>query len=437
MGGEWRKYTVRDLFDLKPGFAFKSSDFMDSGVPVIKIKNVKANSVVLNDRSYVDERFLDTKKDYIVNHGDILITMSGNRFDGSRETWVGKVAQFLSSETCLLNQRVAILRPKAGGQVDQRCCSYILGSDSYQDLFIAIATSSGGQANLSPGQILGAEIILPPLTEQQAIACILGALDDKIELNRRMDRTLEAMARAIFKSWFVDFDPVRAKAEGQQPPGLASRIADLFPDGFEESELGVIPRGWSASNVGQHFRLTMGQSPPGSTYNEIGDGLPFYQGRTDFGFRFPSRRAFCTAPTRFAEPGDTLVSVRAPVGDVNMASERCAVGRGVAAIRHRGGGRSFTYYSMHDLGDHFGKFEAEGTVFGCINKADFERLPFVVVPTELLGGFDRVVSPLDDRIETNERQSATLAKLRDALLPKLIAGELRVPDAERIVDRCE
>lgn len=293
-------------------------------------------------------------------------------------------------------------------------------------------------------------ITIPPLRQQQAIACILGALDDKIELNRTMNRTLEATARAIFKSWFVDFDPVRAKAAVRREhpkwtdeqvsraacPNLKPEIAALFPDSFEDSELGEIPKGWSASNVGQHFRLTMGQSPPGSTYNEIGNGVPFYQGRTDFGFRYPTRRVYCTSPTRFAEPGDTLVSVRAPVGDVNMAKERCAVGRGVAAIRHRGNSRSFTYYSMHQLAQHFLKFEAEGTVFGSINKADFERLPFVVPSPDVLAAFDRVVSLLDDRIETNEEQTISLANIRDTLLPKLISGELRVPDAERIVGRC-
>jgi type I restriction enzyme S subunit len=148
---------------------------------------------------------------------------------------------------------------------------------------------------------------VPPLPEQSTIAHILGTLDDKIELNRRMNETLEAMARALFKSWFIDFDPVHAKAEGRESPCLARHIVDLFPDAFEESELGEIPKSWRASNVGQHFFLTMGQSPPGSTYNVAGEGLPFYQGRTDFGFRFPTRRVFCTAPTRFAEPGDTLV----------------------------------------------------------------------------------------------------------------------------------
>jgi len=288
---------------------------------------------------------------------------------------------------------------------------------------------------LTQGNMNRIPIVAPSLKIQQAIACILGALDDKIELNRQLNRTLEEMARAIFKSWFVNFDPVRAKAAGQQPPGLKPEIAALFPDSFEDSELGEIPKGWCASTVRQYFRLTMGQSPPGSTYNEIGEGVPFYQGRTDFGFRFPTRRVFCTAPTRFAETGDTLVSVRAPVGDLNIANERCAVGRGVAAIRHRSGSRSFTYYSMNHLGEHFSQFEAEGTVFGCINKADFERLPFVVPVPDILAVFDRIVLPLDDRLETNERQSLILASIRDALLPKLISGELRIADAERIAGR--
>ena len=119
-----------------------------------------------------------------------------------------------------------------------------------------------------------------------------------------------------------------------------------------------------------------------------------------------------------------------------MAFERCAVGRGVAALRHVSGSRSLTYYAMHRLASHFSKFEGEGTVFGSINKADFERLPFVNASREVYMAFERVVSPFDDQIEVNERQIATLAALRDTLLPKLISGALRVADAERIVERC-
>ena len=142
---------------------------------------------------------------------------------------------------------------------------------------------------------------LPSLSEQHAIAHILGTLDDKIELNWRMNETLEEMARALFKSWFVDFDPVRAKMEGRNPE-LPKHIAYLFPDRLVDSELGEIPEGWEIKALGECFNLTMGQSPPSSSYNDHGKGLPFFQGRTYFGFRYPENRKFCTAPTRIAWP---------------------------------------------------------------------------------------------------------------------------------------
>jgi type I restriction enzyme S subunit len=173
----------------------------------------------------------------------------------------------------------------------------------------------------------------------------------------------------------------------------------------------------------------MGQSPPGETYNETGEGLPFFQGCTDFGFRFPKKRVYCSAPTRFAEKGDTLVSVRAPVGDINMATEHCCVGRGVAAVRHKTGARSYTYYSMRLLENAFAHFEAEGTVFGSIGKKDFHGLTCVTPTEEVVAVYERTVGAFDERIQTNEEQSRTLVALRDVLLPKLLSGEIRVMDA--------
>ena len=269
----------------------------------------------------------------------------------------------------------------------------------------------------------------PPLAEQKAIAAVLGALDDKIELNRRMNATLEAMARALFQSWFVDFDPVRAKLDGRPPTALDPATAALFPEHLEDSPLGHIPKGWKAGTVVEGFNLMMGQSPPGETYNEEGNGLPFYQGRTDFGFRFPTRRIYCSAPTRYAKPGDTLVSVRAPVGDINMANEECCIGRGVAAVRHKSGATSFTYHSMANLYLDFARFEAEGTVFGSINKDSFEKLRFVIPPTEIVAAYERQAGPFDEQIRILENQSRTLATLRDTLLPKLLSGELSLPAA--------
>src|SRR5271167_652126 len=216
-------------------------------------------------------------------------------------------------------------------------------------------------------------VLKPPRATQDRIADLLSSLDDKIELNRRMAETLEAMARALFRSWFVDFDPVQAKAEGR-PTGLPDDLAVLFPDRFGDDGS---PSGWATRNLIDDFRVVMGQSPPGSTYNEDGTGGPFYQGKTDFGFRFPTRRVFCTAPTRIAHRGDTLLSVRAPVGDINMADEECCLGRGVAALRHNSGSSSFTYYAAQVLQPAISSFNDDGTVFGAINRKQLEKISFI------------------------------------------------------------
>ena len=271
-------------------------------------------------------------------------------------------------------------------------------------------------------------ICLPPRGVQERIGDTLESLEQRIELNRRMSRTLEAIARAIFKSWFVDFDPVHAKLEGREPVGMDPATAALFPDSFQDSPLGKIPKGWEVSTVGKEFRLTMGQSPPGSTYNEKGEGMPFFQGRRDFGLRFPTQRVYCTAPKRVAEEGDTLVSVRAPVGDVNMAPVQLCLGRGLAGVRHSSGSRSYTYCSMLSLQERFRVFESEGTVFGAINKGQFSGLDWVNPGGDLVKLFEELLSPLDESIRANALESSRLESVRDSLLPRLLAGSLEVTD---------
>ncbi len=363
----------------------------------------------------------------------------------------GKIARYAAPEDEVVahgSTEFLVIRGRPN-VTDNDFAFYLTKSDIVREYCISQMTGSSGRQRVPTAALSNLVVPIPPMKEQRAIACILGSLDDKIELNRKMNRTLEEMARAIFKSWFIDFDPVRAKAavRRQHPrstdeqvsrtacPKLKPEIARLFPDSFENSQLRDIPKGWAVTAIDQVFDLTMGQSPPGATYNESGDGLPFYQGRADFGFRFPKRRVFCTAPSRLAKRGDTLVSVRAPVGDINMASEDCAIGRGLGAIRHKSGSRSFTYYSMRALESQFEIFEAEGTVFGSISKKDFHRLPIVMPPESLVVQFEKVCCPFDDAIERNEQESGILAALRDALLPKLVSGQLRVRDAERIAAR--
>ena len=281
-------------------------------------------------------------------------------------------------------------------------------------------------------ETFGAQALpFPPVLSQRAIAHILGTLDDKIEFNRRMNATLEAMGRALFRSWFVDFDPVRAKMEGCDTK-LSKEIANLFPDRLVDSELGEIPEGWTVSHVEDEFEIVMGQSPPGNTYNDTGDGLPFFQGCSDFGFRYPRNRKFCTAPNRLAQPWDTLVSVRAPVGDINMAWERCCIGRGVAALRPRSRAVSYGYCVAQALQAHMREYEHTGTVFGAINRKQLARLPLQQPAPDVICGFEDVVHPWDQTIRLRTAEIATLTALRDGLLSNLVSGELRVRDAERL-----
>ena len=311
---------------------------------------------------------------------------------------------------------------------------------------------------------------LPPYSEQKKIADVLGSIDNKIQLNRETNQTLEAMAQALFKSWFVDFDPVfdniiahnlahnnaplhnipepllphaqrrlnvHNVGRGSARQTAAHAFHHLFPQAFEQSDepsvgiQGWIPKGWGASNVGATCDVTMGQSPPGSTYNEKGIGLPFFQGKTDYGFRFPKNRIYCTEPKRVANKSDTLISVRAPVGDVNMAKEKCILGRGVAAARHKSGAISYTYYLMKELESFFKVFESEGTVFGSINQKDFKALSVIDAPKKITETFELLSQRFDNKLELITENINSLESLRDTLLPKLISGELRIPDAEQ------
>ncbi|HPB51581.1 MAG TPA: restriction endonuclease subunit S [Myxococcota bacterium] len=345
----------------------------------------------------------------------------------------GKVARYLPSAgidgPAFGSTEFIVIRGRKGVTTDE-FAYYLTKSPEFHSFAVAQMTGSSGRQRVPVEAFDKYLVEVPPIEEQKRIAHILGTLDDKIELNRQMNRTLEEMARALFKSWFVDFDPVRAKMSGRWTrttplpglPGLPTSLFDLFPDHLVDSPLGEIPAGWSVGCLGDEFVITMGQSPPGNTYNEIGEGVPFFQGRSDFGFRYPQNRVFCTSPTRFSEAGDTLVSVRAPVGDINMAFERCCVGRGVAAVRHRSGVTTYTYYKMASLKQVFMDFDREGTVFGAINKDAFNGLPSVVVPEPVLRSFEATVRSIEHRLGKNEIESRWLTELRQELIGHLMSG---------------
>lgn len=239
------------------------------------------------------------------------------------------------------------------------------------------------------------DVTLPPLPEQKAIAEVLSSLDDKIDLLHRQNKTLEQMAETLFRQWFVEED------NGED---------------------------WQIGTLKDEFEILMGQSPPGSSYNEEKIGMPMYQGNKDFGFRFPSNRVFTSEPKRIALKNDTLISVRAPVGAQNMANEECCIGRGVAAFRHKEHPEfySYTFFKMRFMLDDIRKFNNEGTVFGAISKSDFEKMETEIPSKSDLEKIQSLLKPIDDKVISNSKQIQTLVNLRETLLPKLMSGEIRV-----------
>lgn len=247
------------------------------------------------------------------------------------------------------------------------------------------------------------------IADQRRIASILSSLDRKIELNNKINADLEEMAQAIFKNWFVDFEPFKDSK-------------------FVDSELGMIPEGWKVGTLEDIAEITMGQSPAGNSLTENREGMIFYQGSSDFGFRFPSIRVFTTEPKRLAVANSVLFSVRAPVGDINVAKEECCIGRGVASIKSKYGHDSYLFYTMKSLHKLFDSFDGEGTVFGSINKKTLSAIQILLPSDGIVEQFNDIASSFDNRIRSLSEENSRLSTLRDTLLPRLMSGELEVPE---------
>ena len=257
---------------------------------------------------------------------------------------------------------------------------------------------------------------IPNFRTQTAIAEILSSLDDKIELNNKINQELENLAQTLFKQWFIDFEFPNENGEPYKSSGGE----------MVESELGEIPKGWSFGTLKDEFNLNMGQSPKGDTYNETGDGMIFFQGRSDFGFRYPSVRMFTKDPKKVAKKFETLISVRAPVGDINMVEYDCCIGRGLGSISHSRKLFSYTYYKILSIQEELKSYDNEGTVFGSINKETLGNIKTIIPPLTISCGFDDLVKGKDQLIYNLTNQNQQLTNLRDTLLPKLISGELEV-----------
>lgn len=337
--------------------------------------------------------------------GDLVYSREG--------TYFGIAAEVPQNAFVCLGQRMVLIRPKQN-LVHHSFLRWWLNSPVIANHIRGFYDGSVAE-RLNLPVIRTLPVAMPPLPEQKAIAVMLGSLDDKIELLLEENETLEALAQTHFKRWFIDFNFPDENGDPYKDSG-GNMVA---------SELGEIPEGWKVGNFEEDgFTLTMGQSPSGSSYNEEREGTLFFQGRAEFGWRFPSPRLYTTAPNRMAKEDDILLSVRAPVGDINLAIRACCVGRGLCAMSHPLS--SYGLYKVKSLQIFFNQYNQEGTVFGSISKKDFLRRELLIPDSELAALFDQFTVPIDAKIKSNSEQIQTLTQLRDTLLPKLMKGEIRI-----------
>ena len=257
-------------------------------------------------------------------------------------------------------------------------------------------------------------------TYQQRTIKILSLIDKKIQINNQINQELEAMAKTLYEYWFVQFD----FPDENGKPYKSSGGKMVYNDQLKRE----IPEGWGVEKLENIANITMGQSPKGTSYNEVGEGMLFFQGSTDFGWRFPVARQYTTEPSRIAEEDDILLSVRAPVGTLNIADTRCCIGRGLAAINSKVGANSYIFNVMQDFKKLFDMMNSVGTTFGSITKDDLYSLKLIYPPNELLMKFDKSVNSFDREIKNRSRQNQELSQLRDWLLPMLMNGQVKVED---------
>lgn len=373
--------TIRELCSVVVDCPHSTPKWTANGKIVIRNKNIKHGKIDFSSPSYTDdEHFAQRIKRAKPQPGDIIIT---------REAPIGDVGMIPENTECCLGQRMVLLR------ANQSVCDNFYLLYSLQSLYVQhqISWSEGTGTTVSNLRIPHLEQIqIPylPLEQQAKISSVLRALEEKIENNRRLNDNLQQQAMALYAEMFLN------SSDNNVTSGTLSDIA----------------------------AITMGQSPSGSSYNEDGVGEVFYQGRAEFGFRFPKRRLFTTEPKRMAETGDVLLSVRAPVGDLNVAYERCCIGRGLGAIHSKTGHSSFVLYTMFALRSQLDVFNGEGTVFGSINRDALNAIPIDIPPVTEIDQFEAVAHPIDELIRANYEENCRLEAIRDSLLPKLMSGEI-------------
>lgn len=418
----------------------------ESGIPIVRVNNFKNgvldDSDVLRVSKSIEENYRRTR----LQGGEVLLTLVGS---------VGQTA-IVSGDLAGWNvaRAVAVIRPS--GDVSAKWLTICLQSADARH-FLDGRANTTVQKTLNLGDVRRVPIPIPPREIRCRIESIIASLDDKIDLNRRINQTLEAMVQAVFKSWFVDFDPVKAKvaatAEGRDPlSGAMSAIsgksvseldalptehyeqlaatAAAFPNMMQELEFGGIPTGWSSVALSDIADVVMGQSPDGETYNEVGDGTALINGPVEFDSYHPKRVKWTTQVTKTSRTDDLIVCVRGSTTGKCVKSDGVyCLGRGVCAIRAR-------EPSWQPFVDQLYKFSltdllslATGSTFPNWSGPTLKSYRVLRPSADLIDAYSRLVQPAISRISSNEVQNKSLTSLRDTLLPKLLSGELSVAEA--------
>ncbi|WP_437269927.1 restriction endonuclease subunit S [Stutzerimonas balearica] len=400
---------------------------------LIRSQNVYNDGFSPSGLAYISEEQAQKLDGVAVQEGDVLLNITG---DSVARVCLA-LAHFLPAR---VNQHVAIIRPRKS-KFDSRFLRYFLASPYHQDLMLGLAAAGATRNALTKGMIEDFKVPCPALSIQTAISNVLTVLDDRITLLRETNATLEAIAQALFKSWFVDFDPVRAKAEGRQPEGMDAATAALFPDSFEESELGLVPKGWRVGTVADLGDVICGKTPPTSKPENYGDDVPFItipdmHGRllVTSTNRSLSRLGADTQKKKYLPAGSVCVSCIATPGLVVRVTSVAQTNQQInSVVPFEKWGKSFPLFLLRRIGDAVRSGGSGGSVFHNLSKSGFEELKVLLVSENLAQRFDEIVEPLIAKILENQQQAQTLTQLRDTLLPRLISGQLRLPEAEALV----
>ena len=427
---EWTERAFDEVIDFREGPGILARDFREEGVPLVRLAGLDRGASILRGCDYLSPEAVERRwTQFRLAPGDVLLSTSAAL---GRIAVVGPEGIGAIPYTGIIR-----MRPR-DGSLYAPFIRYLLEGPDFQRQADMVGVGSVIR-HFGPTHLRQMTIPVPPLSEQRVIAHILGTLDDKIELNRRMNATLEAMSRALFRSWFVDFDPVRAKMAGRDT-GLPKDIADLFPDRLVDSELGEIPEGWTVSEIGAEVDVLGGATPSTKEPAYWNGGQHHWATPKDLS-KLVSRvlletdRKITDAGVQrissgLLPVGTVLLSSRAPIGYLAIAEVPTAINQGFIAMTCRKQLPAlYVLLWCHENLEHI-KDISGGSTFAEISKKVFRPLPVVVPPERILGVYDGASRSLHDRVVANTRESALLVSVRDSLLPKLVSGELRVTAAE-------